>query len=93
MEATAGARHGGTYMPRGRKTRPILVAVHEIPKVTRRGVYVELVEEFANSDVKIAKIEGAKTSAYVSVKKAVTNLGLKNVTVSTANGEVYLSKK
>jgi len=80
-------------MPRGKRTKPILVAVHEIPKAQRRGVYVELVEEFASSDVKTAKIEGAKASASVSVKKAIGNLGLKNIEVSTANGEVYLTKK
>jgi hypothetical protein len=80
-------------MPRRKRTKPILVAVHEIPKVTRKGVYVELVEEFANSDVKIAKIEGAKVSAYVSVKKAIASLGLKNVEATTANGEVYLTRK
>ena len=80
-------------MPRGKRTRPILVAVHEIPKAHRRGVYIELVEEFAASDVQIAKIEGAKASASVSVKKAIKNLGLKNIEVSTANGDVYLTKK
>ena len=80
-------------MPRGKRSRPILVAVHEIPKVVRRGIYVELVEEFANSDVQIARIEGARSSAYASVKKAITNLGLKNIEASTANGAVYLAKK
>jgi hypothetical protein len=80
-------------MPRAKRTRPILVAVHEIPKAQRRGVYVELVEEFAASEVKIAKIEGAKASTSVSVKKAIASLGLNNIEVSTANGEVYLTKK
>jgi len=80
-------------MAKSKRTQPVLVAVHEVPSVVRRGIYVQLVEEFANSDVKIAKIEGAKASAYVSVKKAIANLGLKNIEVATANGEVYLKKK
>ena len=70
-----------------------LVAVDEVPKTVRKGVYVELVDEFAKSDMKNAKVEGVKTTAAVSVKKAVASLGLKNVSVLTANGEVYLTKK
>ena len=35
---------------------------------------------------------GAKLSAAISVRKAITTLGL-NVAVVTVNGEVYLTKK
>jgi hypothetical protein len=76
-----------------KRVRPRLVAVDEIPNVVRRGVYVELVEEFAASGLKTAKIEDAKSSAIVSVKKAIVRLGLKDVEAVTANGEVYLTKK
>lgn len=54
---------------------------------------MELVDEFAKSDMKNAKVQGVKTTAAVSVKKAVASLGLKNVSVLTVNGEVYLAKK
>ena len=80
-------------MPKSREFKPRLVAVPEIPKSTRRSIYVELVDEFAKGELKNAKIEGAKTSAAISVKKAIASLELKNVTVVTVNGEVYLTKK
>jgi hypothetical protein len=80
-------------MPRGTSAKPRLVEVSELPKTVRRGVYVTLVEDFAKSGMKIAKVEGVKVSAALSIRKAVANLGLKNITVSTTNGEVYLSKK
>jgi hypothetical protein len=79
-------------MPRSQQSKLRLVAVPEIPKSTRRSVYVELVDEFAKGELKNAKIEGAKTSAAISVKKAIARLELKNVTVVTVNGEVYLTK-
>jgi hypothetical protein len=69
------------------------VAVAEIPKSRRRSIYVDLVDEFAKSDLQNAKIEGVKISAALSVKKAIATLELKNVTVVTVNGEVYLTKK
>jgi len=80
-------------MPKSQKSRPRLVAVDEIPKSTRRSVYVDLVDEFAKSGLSNAKIEGGKVSAALSVKKAIATLGLKNVAVVTVNGEVYLKKK
>lgn len=80
-------------MPKSRESKPHLVAVDEIPKSTRRSLYVDLVEEFAKSDLQNAKIEGAKVSAALSVKKAIATLELKNVAVVTVNGEVYLTKK
>jgi len=80
-------------MPKSKEAKPRLVAVPEIPKSTRRSIYVDLVDEFAKSDLQNAKIEGAKISAALSVKKAIATLGLKNVTVVTVNGEVYLTKK
>lgn len=80
-------------MADGKSTKPRLVAVDEVPKTVRRGVYVELVDEFAKSNMKNARVEGVKTAAAVSVKKAVASLGLKNVSVLTVNGEVYLAKK
>jgi len=80
-------------MPRGKRIQPRLVAVDEVPKAVRRSVYVELVEEFARSDMKAAKLEGAKVSSLVSVKKAIAALGLATVSAVTANGEVYLTKK
>jgi hypothetical protein len=80
-------------MPRSGDSKPRLVAVPEIPKSTRRSIYVDLVDEFAKSDLQNAKIEGAKVAAAISVKKAIANLGLKNVSVTTVNGEVYLTKK
>ena len=80
-------------MPKSKESKPRLVAVPEIPKSTRRSIYVDLVDEFANSDLQNAKIEGVKLSAALSVKKAIATLGLKNVSVVTVNGEVYLTKK
>jgi hypothetical protein len=80
-------------MSKSQQSRPRLVAVPEIPKSTRRSIYVDLVEEFANGDLQNAKIEGAKLSAAISVKKAIASLALKNITVVTVNGEVYLTKK
>jgi hypothetical protein len=80
-------------MPKSKESKPRLVAVPEIPKSTRRSIYVDLVDEFAKGDLQNAKIEGAKVSAALSVKKAIATLGLKNVTVVTVNGEVYLTKK
>ena len=80
-------------MPKSKESKPRLVAVPEIPKSTRRSIYVDLVDEFAKSDQQNAKIEGVKISAALSVKKAIATLGLKNVSVVTVNGEVYLTKK
>lgn len=80
-------------MPKSREAKPRLVAVDEIPKSTRRSVYVDLVDEFAKGDLQNAKIEGVKMSAALSVKKAIATLELKNVSVVTVNGEVYLTKK
>ena len=80
-------------MPNSKESTPRLVAVAEIPKSTRRSVYVELVDEFANGDLQNAKIEGVKMSAATSLKKAIASLELKNVVVVTVNGEVYLTKK
>lgn len=74
-------------------TKPHLVAVDDVSRTVRRGVYVELVDEFAKSNMKNARVEGVKTTAAVSVKTAVASLGLKKVTVLTVNGEVYLAKK
>ena len=73
-------------MPKSKEAKPRLVAVPEIPKSTRRSIYVDLVDEFAKSDLQNAKIEGVKLSAALSVKKAIATLGLKNVTVVTVNG-------
>ena len=84
---------GSVHMPKSKDSKPYLVAVSEVPKSTRRSVYVDLVDEFAKSDLRNAKIEGAKAAAAISVKKAIASLGLKNVTVTTVNGEVYLTKK
>jgi hypothetical protein len=80
-------------MPKSQQPKPRLVAVPEIPKRTRRGIYVDLVDEFAKGDLQNAKIEGVKLSAAISVKKAIASLELKNVAVVTVNGEVYLTKK
>jgi hypothetical protein len=80
-------------MPKSKESKPRLVAVPEIPKSTRRSIYVDLVDEFAKGDLQNAKIEGVKMSAALSVKKANATLELKNVTVVTVNGEVYLTKK
>ena len=80
-------------MPKSQHSKPCLVAVAEIPKSRRRSIYVDLVDEFAKSDLQNAKIEGVKISAALSVKKAIATLELKNVTVVTVNGEVYLTKK
>ena len=80
-------------MPKSPQPKPRLVAVSGIPKSARRSVYVDLVDEFAKSDLQNAKIEGAKLSAAISVKKAIASLELKNITVVTVNGEVYLTKK
>jgi len=80
-------------MPKSKESKPRLVAISEIPKSARRSIYVDLVDEFAKSDLQNAKIEGVKMSAALSVRKAIATLGLKNVTVVTVNGEVYLTKK
>lgn len=80
-------------MARETQSKPRLVPVSEIPRSTRRSIYIELVDEFAKSDAKNAKIEGIKPSAAVSVKKAVESLKVSGVSVLTVNGEIYLSKK
>lgn len=80
-------------MPKSRESKPRLVAVSEIPKSTRRSVYVELVDEFAKGDLQHAKVEGAKASAAISIKKAIASLALENVAVVSVNGQVYLTKK
>ena len=80
-------------MPKSKETKARLVALDEIPKSTRRSIYVDLVDEFAKSDLQNAKIVGVKIGAAISVKKAIASLELKNVTVVTVNGEVYLTKK
>jgi|GEM_PF-2173522 len=69
-----------------------LVAVAEVPKTFRRGVYIDLVDEFAKSDMTTARVEGAKLTSAVSVRKAVAALGLTNVSVRTSAGDVYLTK-
>lgn len=79
-------------MPKSRDSKPRLIAVDEIPKSTRRSIYVELVNEFAKGDLRHARLEGAKVSAVVSIKKAITSLGLKNISVVSVNGEVYLTR-
>lgn len=79
-------------MPTNRESKPRLVAVSEIPKSTRRSIYVDLVDEFAKGDLQNARIEGVKLGAAISVRKAIATLGLKNVAVVTVNGEVYLTK-
>ena len=80
-------------MPKNKDSIPRLVAVPEVPKSTRRSIYVDLVDEFAKSDLKNARIDGAKASAAISAKKAIATLGLTNVAVATVNGRVYLTKK
>lgn len=80
-------------MPKNKDSIPRLVAVPEVPKSTRRSIYVDLVDEFAKSDLKNARIDGAKASAAISAKKAIATLGLTNVAVATVNGQVYLTKK
>lgn len=80
-------------MPKSQQSKPRLVAVPEIPKSMRKSIYVELVDEFAKGDVQNAKIEGVKIGAAISVKKAIASLELKNVSVVTVGGEVYLTKK
>ena len=80
-------------MPKSQQPKPRLVAVPEIPKSTRRSIYVDLLDEFVRSDLPNAKIEGVKLSAAISVKKAIASLKLTNVAVVTVNGEVYLTKK
>jgi hypothetical protein len=80
-------------MPRGKRSTPTLTEVNEIPKNTRRSTYAVLVESFVASDMKMAKVEGVKPSAIVSVKKAIANLNVTNIEAVTANGEIYLSKK
>jgi hypothetical protein len=80
-------------MPKSQPSKPRFVAVSEIPKSTRRSIYVDLVDEFVRSDLQNAKIEGVKMSAAISVRKAIASLELKNVAVVTVNGEVYLTKR
>lgn len=80
-------------MPKNKDSIPRLVAVPEVPKSTRRSIYLDLVDEFAKSDLKNARIDGAKASAAISAKKAIATLGLTNVAVATVNGQVYLTKK
>jgi hypothetical protein len=80
-------------MPRPKDSKLRLVAVPEVPKSTRRSAYVDLVEEFAASKLKTAKIDGATANGALSAKKAVERLGLKGVSVVTVNGEVYLVKE
>jgi len=80
-------------MPKSQLSKPRFVAVSEIPKSTRRSIYVDLVDEFVRSDLQNAKIEGVKMSAAISVRKAIASLELKNVAVVTVNGEVYLTKR
>jgi len=77
------------------KNTPRLVKLNERPVSTRKSIYGDLVQEFAaDEDMDFAKVEGAKASALVSVKKAIVKYNLSNtITAYTSNGEVVLEKK
>lgn len=69
-----------------------LVPVSDVPKTIRGGIYVDLVKEFAQSSMKTARVEGAKSASAVSIRRAVAVLGLDSISVETAAGDVYLKK-
>lgn len=76
------------------RKQPRLVKLDAKPERTRRSVYTDLVEQFANdSGMKWAKLEGAPSTALPSVKKAIAKLGTKGITTYTANGAIILEKK
>jgi hypothetical protein len=77
-------------MPAAKK--PHLVSVDSLPKTVHKSVYVSLVEQFAKGKATVARIEGVKPSAAVSLKNAIDKLGAVGVSVVTRNGEIYLTK-
>jgi hypothetical protein len=76
-----------------KRVKPRLVAVDQVPRAVRRSVYVELVDEFSTGAMRNARLEGVKTTASVSIKRAIARLGLHGISVVTANGEVYLTRE
>lgn len=75
-----------------------LIAVDKLPTRRSNNGILPIIEEFANSDAKIAKIEYAptdykspkicQTTFYQSIKRS----GYKNIKVRIRQGEIYLEK-
>lgn len=76
-----------------------LVAVKSLPNRTGRGKLQELIDEFADSDAKVAEFTYSKTeyknkkSADGSIRIAVQRSQHKNIKVKTVNWHTYLIKK
>lgn len=76
-----------------------LVAVKSLPNLAGRGKLQELIDEFADSDAKIAEFTYGKTeyknrkSADGSIRIAVKRSPHKNIKVKTVNWHTYLIKK
>ena len=76
-----------------------LVAVKNLPNRTGRGKLQELIDEFADSDAKVAEFTYSKTeykskkSADGSIRIAVQRSPHKNIKVKTVNWHTYLIKK
>ena len=76
-----------------------LVAVKNLPKCKERGKLQELIDEFADSDAKVAEFTYSKTeykskkSADGSIRIAVQRSPHKNIKVKTVNWHIYLIKK
>ena len=76
-----------------------LVAVKNLPKCKERGKLQELIDEFADSDIKVAEFTYGKSeyknikSADGSIRIAVKRSPHKNIKVKTVNWHIYLYKK
>lgn len=75
------------------RVKPRLVPLDAPPQRTRKSLYKDLVTEFAdNPQMHYAKLEGVAPTGIVSLKKAISVLGLTDIVAYTSNGEVILEK-
>ena len=76
-----------------------LVEVKKLPNVKGRGKLQELIDEFADSDIKVAEFTYSnseyknKKSADGSIRLAVKRSPHKNIKVQTIDWRTYLIKK
>jgi hypothetical protein len=75
--------------------KPHLVRLDEKPTSIRRSVYSDLVQAFANDPtMKYARVQDAKPTAVVAIKKAIARYRLSDVIAAyTSDGTVILEKK
>lgn len=76
-----------------------LVAVKNLPNLKGMGKLQELIDEFADSDIKVAEFTYGKSeyknrkSADGSIRIAVKRSPHKNIKVRTVDWHIYLYKK